>query len=247
MGKTALRALAVALTALAVLSSGCVDEARIFYIRQNQVPSSGCKIATTTTIYNPMGRLDVSVGQGYWLYPLMENALTSTTTGDGEPERNALILKGFEVELDLQGMNNTAGLTIKQEQLKFWLPATGYLGPGGKLAGSIRVIPDWLAAKMGDPSTGPVKAQAPSGGWPVIYAIVTAVASKTGSEVESAIFVYPIEICNGCLVDKRTTCPADPSKDKALLSNYCGLPQDQVVTCCPKNKGYGCYSSGSDS
>ena len=195
----------------------------------------------TTTIYNPMGRLDVSVGQGYWLYPLMENALTSTTTGDGEPERNALTLKGYEVELDLQGMEKTAGWNVKQEQLKFWLPASGYLGPGGKLAGAARVIPDWLAAKM----AGPVKAQAQPGGWPVIYAIVTAVAAKTGSEVESAVFVYPIEICNGCLVDKRTSCPADPSKDKNLLSNYCGLPQDTPVTCCPRNTGdsFGCYAT----
>lgn len=236
MGKTAL---AVTLIASAMLSSGCIDEARVFYIRQNQVPSSGCKIATTTTIYNPMGLLDVSVDMGYWFYPLLENKLTSTASGDGEPERNALTLKGFEVELDLQGMEKTAGWTIKEEQLKFWLPASGYLTPKGALAGRIKVIPDWLAKAM----HVPVKAQKTAGGWPVIYAVVTAVASKTGSEVESSAFVYPIEICNGCLVDLRKQCVEDLSKDKTVLTNYCGLPQDSSVTCCPFNKAYACYSA----
>ncbi len=238
MGKTPL---AMALLALTALSAGCVDEARIFYIRQNQVPSSGCKVATATTTYNPMGLLDVSVKKGYTLYPLLENALKSSTGGDGEPERNALILKGFEVQLDLQGMDQTAGWTIKEEQLKFWLPASGYLMPAGKLAGRIEVIPDWLAKAM----YAPVKAQQPAGGWPVIYAVVTAVASKTGSEVESAVFVYPIEICNGCLVDLRGQCPEDLSKDKNLITNYCGLPQDEPVTCCPKGTEHICYQSGS--
>ena len=233
-------ALIAALLASAVLSSACVDEARIFYIRQNQVPSSGCQISTTTTIYNPMGLLDISVEMGYWFYPLLENALT-TTSGDGEPERNALILKGFEVQLDLQGMENTAGWNIKQEQLKFWLPASGYLGPGGKLAGRIKVIPDWLAKEM----RKPIKAQQQPGGWPVVYAIITAVAAKTGSEVESATFVYPIEVCNTCLVDMRSKCLEDVTKDKTVLSNYCGLPQDQPVTCCPFKKGFSCYQGGS--
>ncbi len=238
-------AIALALLLSAVVGTGCVDEARIFYIRQNQVPTSGCKVAPTTAIYNPMGVLDVSVNMGYWLYPLLENALTATSTGDGEPERNALIVKGFEIQLDLQGMEKTKGWGVDTDRLKFWLPASGYLTPGGKLTGRIKVVPDWLAKQMGAQNGGPVKAQAQPGGWPVIYAVVTAVAAKTGSEVDSAVFVYPIEICNGCLVDKRSKCVEDLTKDKTVLYNYCGLPQDLPVTCCPNKKAFACYQSSS--
>lgn len=236
-------ALALVLLLSTVVGTGCVDEARIFYIRQNQIPTSGCKVAATLTIYQPMGVLDVSVGMGYWLYPLLENALKGTTQGDGQPERNALMLKGFEVQLDLQGMEGTKGWTVNSDRLKFWLPASGYMIPGATLVGRIKVIPDWLASEMAAPK-GPVKAQAQPGGWPVVYAVVTAVAAKTGSEVESAVFVYPIEICNGCLVDKRDKCVEDLSKDKTVLYNYCGLPQDEPVTCCPKkNNTFACYQS----
>ena len=235
------RTIAATLTlGLAVLATGCIDEARVFYIRQNQVPSTGCQVATATTVYNPMGQLDVAVGMGYMLYPLLENALTSSASGDGEPERNALTLKGFDVEIDLQGMENAGGMgSVDADKLKFWVPASGYLPPGGKLAGIIKVIPDWLADIM---SRGPIKPQKPPGGWPVVYVIVTAVAAKTGSEVESSTFVYPIEICNECLVDKRKVCP-DTDKDKTVLANYCGLPQDSAITCCPLKKAYSCFTA----
>ena len=104
----------------------------------------------------------------------------------------------------------------------------------------MKVIPDYLAQAMASPA-GPVKPQQPSSGWPVVYAKVTAVASSTGKEVSSAAFVYPIQICNLCLVDKRATCP--DTSDKTILFNHCGLPQDNPVTCCPDKKYYACYKT----
>lgn len=224
-----------ALLLLSVTASGCIEEARVFYIRQNQVPTSGCQVTTTTSIYQPDGLLDVSVNQGYWLFPLLENALKASGGSDGEPERNALNMKGYEVTIDLQQLTDVVQYDTKL--LKFWVPTSGFIGPGGKLAGRLKVIPDLLAKAIAEH----VKAQY-KGDWPIIYVTVTAVAYKVGSEVESSAFVYPIQLCNECLVNKRTTCPTDPSKDKTVVFNTCGFPQDEPVTCCwSKTKGFGCY------
>ena len=50
-------ACALALMVSAVVGSGCVDEARIFYIRQNQVPTTGCQHGLAC-------RFDVIHGEG---------------------------------------------------------------------------------------------------------------------------------------------------------------------------------------
>ena len=204
---------------------GCSDSRAVeepqFYIQQNT-----------------KGILDVSMGMGYWLSFVMVNTLTPTTSGNGQPERNALMLKGFEVELDLQGMEKTVGWNVKQEQQKFWWPGSGYLSPGGKLSSRIQVIPDWLAVEM---KNGPIKPGKPKGGWPVIHVLVTAVASKTGNEVESPFLVYPIMICNECLVEFLATCPPGiaPSKDKGKTVKLDAdwLPQDKPSTCCKHSDG----------
>jgi hypothetical protein len=61
-------------------------------------------------------------------------------------------------------------------------------------------------------------------------------------EHESAEFIYPIYLCNGCLVDLRDTCP--PPTDTTIITNICGRPQDAPVTCCPVDNGeVHCYAT----
>jgi len=228
----------MALAALAVsgLGTGCVEDDRSFFIRQNQIPQSKCTVTTTTTLYNPRGTLDVAGNQGYWLYPLMENNYKSTKTSDGQPERNSLHLRGYEVEIDLGQIPGS----YPADLLEFYEPTTGNIAPGSKAWGKVKVIPDRLIKLMNIPT---------SVGKVLVMVSVRALAKKGGSDVESSTFVYPVDLCNGCLVDYQTTCPtpaASGTTGTTILYNACGTPQDEPVTCCNKDKvGTYCFQSTS--
>ncbi len=222
---------AVALVLLGLLALGC--EGRVLHIRQNQVPSKGCKLVTAATVHNPRGILDVSIAQGYMLYPLLENTMEGSMRELYEVNDRHLAVMGFEVSLDLQGFESLPNVDIDAQQLKFWEPISGSIPPGGRMVSKVKVVSGWMAMQMRHVL---YKTKGPD--WPVIYAKVVAVArTQDESEVESGEFVFPIEVCHGCLVDLRYWCPAP----YPIQYNTCGLPQDEPVTCCAKSKGYYCY------
>lgn len=218
---------------LVLTTAGC--DYGVLRIRQNQVPLSGCKVGSSVTLHNPQGVLDISVGKGYVLYPLLENTLRDVVTGIHGSGDNSLALRGFQVTLDLQGMELVYPMTeISPEQLSFWVPTSGTLPPQGLVAGMARVVPGWLSLQM----RRVIKPNSTVGGWPMIYAKVVAVALTTDeAEVESPEFVFPIEICNGCLVERYYTCPST----YWIKTNTCGLPQDEPVTCCWEWYDYHCF------
>ncbi len=99
----------------------------------------------------------------------------------------------------------------------------------------LKVITDGLASAL-----QPV---IPNAYQPVIVATITAVASRSSEEVESSEFLFPIELCNGCLVDwsdENCTAPQEEGQDDKFLRNICGRPQDSPVTCCNTARGLTC-------
>lgn len=218
----------LAALATSAMSTGCVEDDRTFFIRQNQIPLTACQTTTTTSLYNPRGTLDVSAKLGYWLFPLMENNLKPSASVDGQPERNSLHLRGYEVEIDLGQIPGE----YPGDLLKFYDPTTGDINPGSKLDGKVKVIPDRLVQML----------NIPKGLKPLVMVSIRAIAKRSGSDQESSTFIYPIDLCNGCLVDMRNSCP-DTKTDKTILTNYCGTPQDSPVTCCAKAGIIDCYET----
>jgi len=208
----------VVVLVLAAVCSGCVDDDKMFFIRQNQVPGDGCMVDTGTDIFRSRGTLDLAVkGYDYWLHPLVENHMLSTQGADNQPERNLLHMRRFTVDVDVPGLGTTS----------LEVPVSGTINPGGIAAyGGIPVIP--IAIQ------GPIT---PKPGQQVIVdARVRAVADRSGDEMQSAEFIFPITLCNGCLMvgDPNDACStANPS----AVGNTCGRPQDQPVTCCIDSTG----------
>ena len=232
--------LLVALLGLTVSTAGCLEDDRTFFIRQNQVPSAGCISNATTTIFNPRGTLDVFIGTGYWLYPLVENIMTSSEQVDGEPERNNLYLRGFEVELDL----GDYPVSFPDDLVKFFTPQSGFIEPEGQLATSVQIIPDELVKKL----------NIPKGRKLLVMAKVKAVAQHGATTKRTGEFVYPVDLCNLCIVDWRDPCPKVDTSGTGtgttvtVFANVCGLPQDMRVTCCQDAiLGKVCYKSSSTS
>ena len=214
---------------LAVLA-GCAEE-RALFVLQNQIPSDECEIsAQEGGVFRSRGYLDVSVGQGYLLYPLIRSEITSSTALDPQPERNSLALRRVKVKLDLSEIPGS----FPSELREFSVATSGVLRPGEARAIIVEIFKDELAQRL----------TIPAGIRPTVIAEIQVVGTRLGtnSEVESSLFHYPIELCSGCLVQRLAECPG-PDDGTVVFRNACGLPQDEQVTCCNQGSAVICLSS----
>jgi hypothetical protein len=237
----------VAAAGLAVLLGACdeSDSGGRFFVVQNQVPEAKCTIPTTRTIYRGEGMLDVDLLGGgtfaYELYPLLQNDYPSTT-GAGAPQPNRMFVRAFRVRVEagagappkvtelidrLASSDATAGLVEYQE------PWAANIEPGGgMLAAIVGVVPAELARQIRN-------SRVLDGGQTVrLNAKVRAVGARRDGEVESGEFVYPIQICQGCLIANVRPCPYAPVN----LGNPCNVAQDSSVDCCQDGTDLVCPS-----
>jgi len=212
----------VALLVLAALSvTACVDDDRMFYIKQNQAPDSSCTVSTGGGSSLWGGILDVSIaGYGYYFNPLVVNQMLSTT-GDNQPERNVIHMRGFKVD-------------APSPIADFEIPAAGAIEPNGEAV--------FAAVEVLRPGDVALLAGSVSGtNQPVLEVKIRAFGDRSGDEMETSEFIYPITLCNGCLVTMLTACPT-AEDTTTYTSNPCGLPQDAPVTCCPGPSGNVCLA-----
>lgn len=210
---------------------GCAQDENGFFIQQNQVPTDTCEITTDEKIYRSEGRLDVAAGKGYYIYPLLRNYYVSTSAKDGQPEKNNIHLRRYQVELDLSQLAGQYDPQAAAPYVNFTTFTSGMVQPsGGSTASRIKAISDELVKIL----------KIPEGVKPIVFVKLRAYGTRSDEEVESGEFVYPVTLCNKCFV---TMLSAPPAADQPITSNPCGLPQDGYTTCWPFNSDIICASS----
>jgi hypothetical protein len=203
-----------AIVALALGLSGCVDDNRMFFIRQNQAPGSSCTVDTSASAAALWGGIfDLKApGFDYLMNPLVENQMLSTV-GDKQPERNRLHMLRFDIELELEGAGSLGESSHD---------VAGVIDPNGTAVfAGVPVIPAQVASQL----------QLQPGQQRLLRVKLRAIADRSGDDMESAEFIFPVTLCNECIVDWKDQCPASDSTED-VLTNACGLPQDSPVTCC---------------
>ena len=224
-----IRSAVAILVALTLGASACVEDDTSFYIKGMRAPESGCATpAPGGTTFVGTGQLDVAAKFGYLAFPEVLNALGSSTVNQpGQPENNILQMRSYRISLDTSEI--PASFPAALTTLSF--PTSGSIQPNGAMVTPIQVISNELAALLAD--------TVPKGVQRTVYASVHAVATMTGGEKESALFVFPVIVCNGCLVEFLTgqPCPAPNESTAKFKTNTCGLPQDEPVTCCTETSG----------
>jgi hypothetical protein len=106
--------------------------------------------------------------------------------GDGQPERNALHLQGFQVKIDLGQIPGQAAFT---SDLEFWEPISAI--KSGVV--EITLLSAQLARKL-----EPVLLKAVG---KVLVLISVEAKAKVGGRDLSTTVVIPVDICNGCLIN----------------------------------------------
>lgn len=227
------RHLPLAMLSLALGAGACnpeQNENEFFYIYQNQVPEKGCLITADDEVYRPSGLLDVSLGKGYRLFPLLRNDLpTKKPAGEitDRPDPNMLDMRRFDVEVQL------ADAAISPDRLEFSQKTSGVLLPDDRRASIVEILPGDLARELQASSIEELTVK------------VTAIA-ETGlkNPLRSIPFIYPLRLCNGCLVTVIDNCADAVDIAAGVSGNVCGIPQDGPLLCCnDANRGTVCFAT----
>jgi hypothetical protein len=170
------------------------------------------------TLSRNRGLLDVSLvtTSGYIAIPVVRNNLPTNLNG---VEFNAIQLTGANVKLEnVDGTTLTLG---NGQSSFFYASAGGRLDPGGTSAMFVEVLPA--------PAAKSLAGMIPANGLFSVIAEVKPVGMHSSDQVVGGPIDFPIDLCNGCLVDVVSACPLPKG---TVVVSPCFPQQDEVSTCC---------------
>jgi hypothetical protein len=210
------------------------------YIRQVQAPSkSDCTYAADPTqLHIQTGMLDLAISRRYWATLLIGNQLIQQGSAElVRSETSRIVVNEAEVQVE-----TSRGETIGEA---FRVPGTGFADPstanepGWGLFQTILI--DYTRSEMIRKMAGfsgdmPINKTIP------VVAVVRLFGNTLGgTDIESAEYRFPIEVCYGCLVSFTPEGVDDaaavvPNCQKALaagatLVSACIAGQDQLLDC----------------
>jgi hypothetical protein len=201
-------------TAALARAAGCTTESgESMVILQNQVPEAGCVIpGGATPTFRSRGVIDVESGDGYVFTPVVQSRV--------EGDDRLIAVRGADVELTFPEGDFSAdeGLT------RFSQAFSGTIEPGGSAGFGFIIIPRGLLDRIGD--------DLGSGGSMQVTAEVVVFGDLNGGDVESVPFIYPVDVCEGCLKIDNGDCGALPEGFEPSQGGECNLLQDAIVDCC---------------
>lgn len=228
-----------------ILGLGCSLPPGQFVIIQNQVPSEGCAIpASISSVYRGSGDLDVRLVNtgapvGYAMFPVMQNNLPSSTEAS---DLNRIKVTAFDVDIGLPAdttsgelFNLFQGLEGSNPELLHYsiLFSASISSGGGNTSAAVDAIPTDLARAIR--TSGILSSTA------FAYLTTTIRArgdTDGGRAVTSDPFVYPVRVCDGCLISNMGSCPV--TQTPTHLGNACNIAQDESIDCCTSGTSLVC-------
>lgn len=228
--------LPLSILSLALGLGACVDENADsgLIILHAAAPETGCSFANGATGgVLPSGIIQANASDGYVIAPVSRNDLT---LADGEAASpKTILITGARVEIlfpDPSPFTDAEEAAMAAEGLtRFEAPFAGSVEPNGGLAVlPFEAVPLPLLVRIGNALPAPTEAN-PS---PRILLDVRIreIGTRRGSAVESNLFRFPVEVCDGCLVDDRGACVDLSASEPIRTGGLCQRHQDGVIDCC---------------
>lgn len=188
------------------------------------MPGPGCAVDDSESAnHRSEGTLDVlwylGAGQttGYYMFPLMKNNMMSTT-GSGEGEQNCMTVREAKVNLKLGALGDGV------ETTKYKVLTAVTICPGETRAVQLQVIPPHIVES--------IASRVPENGMEHASVEIKMVAKRGRTTIESNTFVFPINICNGCLIKNLGDCNSPAIPNDPAMGNDCNPAQDNRLDCC---------------
>ena len=241
---------------LAAGPAGCADSGgEGFVIRANLAPGDGCELnASLDAPFITRGLLNTRSGASYLLNPLIQSRIVAAT---GQESVRTVALMGAKVELAIGPItietpdSVTTVCTAEGASACFAgaeadeLAAAGVtrfrslfaapLAPNGGLTGGTFDLVPTSAIRAVQRKAGALDAGARLRAQ--VVATATVYGDLGGDEIEGAPFVYPVTICDDCVINNVGACAATSTEFEARTGNACNPFQDGVIDCCTGDGG----------
>ncbi|MCA9537893.1 MAG: hypothetical protein KC620_03330 [Myxococcales bacterium] len=195
------------LAALAVPATSCQDRDVGLSIRQVQpFLLEECDYSKDQQLFRSAGTVDLALANNYRIFALVTNNLLDVTqvkrfnSGDSRIDTNDIVLRSAIVEY------TTLSSLPAQIQEKRRVPISGTVTVGGDLILGIEVLDPLTMAQLRDSDAFVTLDDASGRILPnrtsvqIIARIRMKGETLDGKTVESNEFLFPIEICSGCLI-----------------------------------------------
>lgn len=178
--------------------TGCAEqEGQTFYIAFSLALEDDCEISAGggQVALRPRGRMDLVLTNEYYLFANVVNSMSTTSQVTGgtpatlQLENNNLQIIGGKVSYSVGDI----GIDLPQNQFVF---TSGTVRPGNQSPIQVHAIP---------PLVGEFLRQAPAlqkrySSVEVVVKLTLEGTLQDGTVVKSREFVYPIDVCRGCLI-----------------------------------------------
>lgn len=236
--------------------TGCTDRSpQALFVQFNQAVdrASSCIARAGTDIARPIGWMDIGVTNRYLLFPSVENGMppSASITGSGPSdlhlENNTVQVTGatiyYDLPADIVADLAEEGVEVPQGQFVF---TSGSIEPNSVGVAILEVIPPLVGEVL---RRSKILSERYATTQILVRVTVEAVL-KDGDTVNSNEFVYPLNVCNGCLVyfsvpdctalpTEEITLPCFPGQDEGLDCRACyqlAVTKDEAALCLPPLK-----------
>ncbi len=219
-------------TALATIPACANHGDEGLLITKNVAVTTTCAFTSATSEPGfPSGQLSVFSNGGYQFHPQLESRILADTTVMGSDLTHTVIVQGADVDLVFADPTFAAG--VDAGLLHFQAPFSVNVPPNeGVSDGSFELIPLELLQDVLKNAPAGTTAVPPTATFETtIIATVTVFGDMSGDHITSQPFVYPVTICNDCVVDITGGCPL-PVGVTPSPGNACNIFEDGLVTCC---------------
>ena len=194
---------------------------------------ASCLVTPATSgIFRSAGTLDLLFANSYQMFPMITNRLpeaTETSLLDkqqGAMEPHGVVLTGARLWFEINGLMGQwdGGETILPDEI--FVPTSGYMHPGDIATVQVEILPAALVDLLdGDMVFDSIY----TGGYLIVHMVVEG-RKLDGTKVRSNEFLYPINVCRGCLmywpIEPTTCCDAIVSD-----TIVCFPGQDESIPC----------------
>jgi hypothetical protein len=221
--------------AFGLLATGCTERApQVLYVNFNQAVDRAtvCEARVNAEATRPIGWMDLAITNKYLLFPTVSNQMKesaqifSQSVAELRGENNVVQITGatidYDVPPDLAGDLAAQGLALPQGQFVF---TSGSIDPEDQgvfvleavpaLVGEVLRLSDLLSARYATTQ--------------ILVRVVVEGVLADGQVVKSNEFVYPLNVCRGCLVYFPVPECTAPATEDLVVPCFPG--QDEGVDC----------------
>jgi hypothetical protein len=220
-----------------LLATACADnQESLLVLRAPAWTSEDCVVDAGQTDSLPFGTLDVTMATGYLMPAVLLNNLAKQTKNNAGVVTNEIQLTDVDVDLSAPQAPELidAVSAMDDSYVSFNVQlSTDSLLPQAKEGVLVEVIPQPTAKVLRDLLPGMYGPEAK------VTVVATAVfhATRSGNTsgkigiIDARDFKFPVEVCQGCLVD-CTSCPEEitcPDSTAMFVGGLCGNAQDAAI------------------